>query len=380
MAIINNTVNGLVLTGGGARVAYQTGVLSAISDISREKHSQCPFQVITGTSAGAINAACVASYHDNFQTATQLLSEMWGTIHTNRVFRVDSITLISRGLRSVLDMVLGRLGGNNYNRGLLDTSPLIKLLKPHLRFNAIQEHIDAGQLRALGITAVNYANGTSKTFFQAHDDCLPWHRMRRQAEKTNIHLKHIMASTALPILFPPVKINNRYYGDGSLRNYTPLSSAIKLGATKLMVIGARQSEPSPHQPKSLQDSLSIPSVGKIIGVLINTLLLDAIDFDCERLSRINHTITQLSDQHSSQLRPIDVLVIRPSEDLGRLALDAYQDIPPSLRHFINSLGKPEASADLVSYLLFEPSYTQRLIQLGYADAMKKKTDIQLFLS
>lgn len=371
---------GLVLTGGGARGAYQAGVLSALGEIMRDNDIPNPFSIITGNSAGSINAAYMAANIDQFDMAANTIRSMWESIHTEQIFHVDSLSLFRIVSRWGFELISGKLSGKKKARGLLQTDPLYKLIQTHIPFEKIQKQIDAGNLHSLGITAVNYSTGTSKTFFQGHSEIQSWHRTRRRAESTQIQAEHVMASTALPILFPPVKIKDRYYGDGSLRNYTPLSPAIKLGASKLFVIAVRQPEKDPHDLDVIKQAQTKPTLARVLGVVFNTVLLDAIDFDYERISRINHTLSGLSDQAHTQLKPIDVLMVRPSEDLGQIAAEEFRAMPATLSHLIQGLGTNTEAADLISYLLFERAYATRLIRLGYKDAYYRKAEILSFLA
>lgn len=376
---ISTPLTGLVLTGGGARGAYQAGVLSAIGDILKSENLENPFKVITGNSAGSINAAYLAANIDNVHSAANTIRSLWESIHTEHVFRVDSLSLFRITLRWLYELTSGKLSGKKKARALLDTSPLYDLLSSKVPFYQIQHQIDTGQLHSLGITAVNYSTGTSKTFFQGHPSIDPWHRMRRRSERTLIETDHIMASTALPLLFPPIKIKDRYYGDGSLRNYTPLSPAIKLGASKLLVIGVRRPEKDPHDINELERARTKPTLARTLGVIFNTVLLDAIDFDYERISRINHTLSSINDHSHTQLKPIDVFMIRPSQDLGIIAAEECHEMPSTLGHLMHGLGSNTEAADLISYVLFENGYTKRLIKLGYADTLNRKKELLEFM-
>ncbi|MGE4170584.1 MAG: patatin-like phospholipase family protein [Candidatus Margulisiibacteriota bacterium] len=365
---------GLVLTGGGARGAYQAGALRAINDIIADMDNPHPFQILTGTSAGAINVGFLASHGEQFSASTQTLQYLWESMTTEKVFKIDLKTLIKIASHWVWDLSTGSFNKTKMARALLDTEPLYHLI--HREFNPVGIHnnLQQGFLDSVAITAVNYATGSSRTFFQGKGT--PWQRNRRSGESVVLTPKHIMASAALPLLFPPVQLaDNDYYGDGSLRNYTPLSPAIHLGAEKLMVIGVRRDD---GDAPIVGDHF--PSVARMLSVVLNSILLDAIDLDFERMSRINTTLSKLPDQTNTSLRPIDVCMLRPSEDLGRMATLDSKKMPATIRYLVRGLGSTHEASDLISYLLFEPEFIDKLIQLGYQDTLKKADEIRTFFS
>lgn len=371
---------GLVLTGGGVRMAYQAGVLSGISDINQSRGKagiENPFQIITGSSAGSLNATGLAMYHNDFKYSTELLCSLWRSITTDKLYKLNMNFILKSGALGQLGKLVGVFKPSK-SASLLDTSPFLSFIRPYLKFPLIQRHIDTGTLEALCVMAVNYSNGTSTAFFQSSDACLPWYRARRSSQRTKITTKHIMASGALPILFPPVRINRHYYGDGSLRNYTPLSAAINLGATKLLVITG-QSIDAPV-PVTRPSKPALPSTAQTLGVLLNTLIIDAVDFDTERVNRINSSIAKLPNQAHPTLKPIELLKIQPSQDLGQLSINMQAAIPKTMRKLMSKLGNSGSSGELMSYLLSEPVYTQALINLGYNDALNQKETIRQFLA
>ncbi|NQY75325.1 MAG: patatin-like phospholipase family protein [Candidatus Margulisbacteria bacterium] len=364
---------GLVLTGGGARGAYQAGVIRAITEITDDMGIVNPFPVLTGTSAGAINATYLSSFAEDMTIASKRLVRLWTRISTKQVYRIDLLSMAGIGLRWLLELSSGGLSPKKKARALLNTEPLMELIQRGIKFQKIQENIDKGYIHSLALTAVNYSSGNSRTFFQGGAGVEPWERLRRKGLAANITPEHIMASTAIPMLFPPIKLDGQYYGDGSLRNYTPLSPAIKLGAQKLIVVGVRRKE-----NKLMEHMDMSPTPARILGVLLNSVLLDAIDYDYERLTRINHTLKFVHETAETPLKKVDVLMIRPSQDLGIIASEEAEHMPKTILHFIHGLGTSQEASDLISYLLFEPSYTGRLIELGQKDAMEKETDIRAF--
>ena len=231
---------GLVLTGGGARGAYQAGVLTGIAEIMAEEGIHHPFPILSGSSAGSINASYLAAYGDDILSATYELRSLWENIATDQVFKTDAISLAKIAGRWIMELSSGSLFGQHRARALLDTAPLRELLTTRTPFNRIHQNIESGAIKSLAVTAVNYSDGTNVTFYDSCQKSRPWQRTRRRAEPCHITADHIMASAAIPLVFPPIQVGEHYYGDGSLRNYTPLSPAIKLGASKLLVIGVRR--------------------------------------------------------------------------------------------------------------------------------------------
>jgi NTE family protein len=374
-----NPKTALVLTGGGARAAYQVGVLKAVcrqmpADVGN------PFPILCGTSAGAINAATLATYAMQFRMGVRRLDRVWRNFRVNHVFQSDSISITRSGARWLLAMMLGGFSRHT-SAYMLDRKPLAALLDHYLPFDQIQAAIDSGALHALNVCASGYSSGESVNFFQGVETIKPWRRARRIGIKSRIELKHLMASSAIPFIFSAVPIHREYFGDGSMRQQAPISPALHLGAERVLVIGVHKDiEPSPERTKELD----YPSPAQIAGHILNSIFLDSLDADLERLTRINNTVRGIAPHKRQelgiQLREVETLVVSPSEDLGAIAQRHAHHLPRMLRFFLRGIGATSKSgSSLVSYLLFEKSYCQELIALGYADAMNKKEELASFL-
>ena len=368
---------GLILSGGGARAAYQVGVLKAISGLL-PRNAVNPFPIICGTSAGAINAAVLAVYAPCFREGVKRLSLVWKMFRADMVYRADARGIFRSGAHWFAAMLLGGLGRYNPT-SLFDNTPLEQLLKRYVPCEKIQESIDSGALRALCVTASGYTTGQAVSFFQGTDDLKIWRRARRVGSAAKISIAHLMASAAIPLMFPAVKVNREYFGDGSMGQMAPISPALHLGADRVLVIGVRQ----PNQlEEPRQRAGSYPSLAEVAGHLLNSIFLESLDADLERLQRINRTISLIAteDQGKTPLRPVDVLVVSPSEDLGEIARKYARHLPRPVRFLLRGLGVRNSSGtSLLSYLLFEKPYCRRLIALGYADTMQRKTEVLKFL-
>lgn len=374
---------GLVLTGGGARAAYQVGVLRALRE---QLGAGFGFDVLAGASAGAINSTALASYADDFGEGVHQLEATWSRLTPDRVYRTDFGSLMSIGATWLRQLSAGGLLGPPGANALLDTTPLRTLLRSCLPLERIPEQVASGHVCGVAVTATSYHTGTAITFFDAIPTANTWTRSTRLGVREALTIDHVLASTAIPMFFPPIPIAGQWYGDGCVRMTAPLSPAIHLGAERIVAIGIRYARTAaetdvlnraaPH-PK--------PTVSEISGVLLNAMFLDSLDTDVERMHRINATLSLLSAEQYARmqhpLRPIPLLVLRPSRDLGRLAVEQYRHFPRTLRYLLRGIGATgETGWDLVSYLAFEPTYIARLMELGYDDTRSRRAEIDAFFA
>lgn len=371
---------GLILTGGGARAAYQVGVLKAIAEIL-PRSARNPFSIISGTSAGAINAVTLAVNAGHFRQGVKYLLSFWNHARVDHIYRADPLGVFGNTLKWLAGLILSSLGSNRLDRvSLLDNTPLEQLLAETLPCDKIQESIDAGHLHALSITASGYTSEQSVTFYQGVKEIVPWQRARRLGVPARMEARHLQASSAIPFLFPAVRINREYFGDGSMRQIAPISSALHLGARRVLVIGVGQS--SEEQVKRRR-SYAYPSLAQIAGHALNSIFLDSLELDLERLRRINHTIGLLSPEQrmGTSLQHVDVLVIQPSESIEKIAQRYAGNLPWSIRFLLRLVGAMRRSgANLVSYLLFDKQFCRALIDLGYQDAMRRKDEVLALLN
>jgi NTE family protein len=369
---------GLILTGGGARAAYQVGVLKAIAEIL-PRRTKNPFPIICGTSAGAFNAVTLAVYAQGFRLGVQYLEKMWKSFTAHDIYRADALGVLSNSLRWFGGLILNGLGINKLNNvSLLDSSPLAELLDRSLPSEKIQENIDAGMLHALCISASGYGTGHSVNFFQSVQGVQPWQRARRLGIATYIEAKHILASSAIPFIFPAVRINREYFGDGSMRQIAPISPALHLGATRILVIGTGQIDDIPASRSKMDE---YPSLAKIAGHALDSIFLDSLEVDIERLNRINKTIDLIPEdvRHHLHLHHIEVLQISPSQSIEKIAGRYAKQLPYPIRFLLSGVGAMRRNAsNLVSYLLFEKDFCRILIDLGYQDAMNRKAELLAF--
>ena len=369
----------LLLGGGGARAAYQVGVLKAVSELTDSNQTN-PFPIICGTSAGSINALALASFAYDFQHGVNQIVNVWSNFKVAMVFRVDAKNLAFRIIR----WTWSNLGFGRSNKGptsILDNNPLRHLLGATINLNRIQQSLSEGQLHAYCVTACSYTTGESTTFYDGHESVKPWHRTHRDGRRSTITLDHLMASSAIPVLFPSVQIGNEHYGDGSMRQGSPISPALHLGADKILIIGLRLERPDSAPPISPPP----PSLGQISGYVMDTLFLNSLRADLERLERINRTLKRnISDKRvedgTNELKVIEHLLISPSEDIANIAQKYYNDLPKSFRIALKFLGmKRGNSRRLISYLMFTKRFCQELIELGYRDAMVQRAEIIEFI-
>ena len=369
----------LVLTGGGARAAYQVGVLAAIAEILPDKKRN-PFPIICGTSAGAINAAYLATRTDHFAAGVADLRRLWRAFHAGDVYRADALGMAASASSWLAAMAGGWLVKKS-PRSLLDNAPLRSLLTRYLDFSRIEEAINEGRLQSLSITCSGYGSGQSVSFFQGRSDLDPWHRAQRHGAHVKLDIEHLLASSAIPFVFPAVKINREYFGDGSMRQVAPISPAIHLGADKILVIGAgRQATQEVARPADG----NYPSLAQIAGHTLSSIFLDSMWADLERIQRVNKTLGLIPEtvrqEQGMQLRPIDVLVIAPSERLDFLAAAHAASLPWPVRAFLGGIGAMNKNGGaLTSYLLFERPYTRALTQLGRKDTLARRDEVLKFL-
>lgn len=385
---------GLLLTGGGARAAYQVGVLEAIADLRQacgEAHGPNPFPIITGTSAGAINAAALACGADHFDRAVRRIARVWRQFHASQVYGADSLSVMRSGARWLTLVSLGwalARWRRMRPKSLLDNSPLEKLLVKMVPLVRLPRLIRKGHLTALAVTASSYSSGEHVTFFEAAAPVKPWVRSQRKAASDRITHEHLLASSAIPFIFPAkgIEVDDHieYFGDGSMRQSAPIAPAIHLGAERILVIGAGRM----HEPKgdaAANPTPSYPTLAQIAGHALSNIFLDALSVDVERVQRINQTLSLIPEekrQHSA-LRPIELLVIAPSQRLDAVAARHVGDLPGPVRTMLGALGVTSNMADvrgaaLASYLLFESGYTQELMALGRADTLAMRAEVCRF--
>ena len=368
----------LILTGGGARAAYQVGFLLAVAKLSNHRRHN-PFPILCGTSAGAINAAGIACLADNFGKAVSILAGVWRNMHASHIYRADTLGIGISGARWMSLLALGWLI-RNPPRSLLDNAPLRELLTRHLDFKGIDRSIAKGVLHAVSISASGYESGESISFFQAHPSAQPWRRVQRLGIRAQIGVDHLLASSAIPFIFPATRIHREFFGDGSMRQLAPISPAIHLGAERVLIVGA--SRKNEHQDRQRVDSH--PSLAQIAGHALSSIFLDGLAVDIERMQRINQTLSSIPPeirQHSGiPLRPIKTLIIAPSERLDRIAAEHANALPWGVKALLSGIGAMNRHGGaLTSYLLFEKPYTRALIDLGYADTMARSIEVGDFL-
>jgi NTE family protein len=370
----------LVLSGGGARAAYQVGVLKGIAGIlPRSVYN--PFPIICGTSAGAINALSIAGRAGPFRLRTKKLERIWHELTPADVYRTDATGVIKNTFHLLASFVHSGYGiGRPIS--LLDNSPLRQMMEDYVKFDYLDTAIDNGELQAIAITAMSYASGKSVTFFQGHEKIPAWNRSRRRGEKIPISIDHLMASTAIPGLFPAVQINSDYFGDGAVRQLKPISPALHMGANKLLIIGVSDNPSHSQKSTGMQHS---PSTAQIVGHMFNSAFIDAVESDIETLQSINRLASALPQSlreknNISDLNPVDVLAISPSESIDKIAQNYLHELPRSLRLFLRLTGATArgGGSSAASYLLFEPGFCRELIDLGMRDAQAKKDEIRQF--
>ena len=376
---------GLAMTGGGARGAYQAGVLKRVGEIARVRAQGNPFAIVGGASAGAINGAAVAVGSDDFSPATDRLAKFWSRLEPHDIFRTDLLSQTRNSITWIIDLSFGGFLGGGNAQSLLDATPLRYLLAKSIDCSRIQRNINAGHLYAFAISATNYNSGKSYLFIQGKKGHPMWNRVRRVTLATEITIDQLCASAAIPLIFQPVKLETEqgtaFFGDGCVRLQQPLSPVIRLGAERILAIGVR-GEKLEHQKESYEDSRT-PSLAQILGVLLNVMFLDHLASDVEHLERLNRLIREghIAQTHRPEkMRSLKALIITPSVDLSKLAESHQRDAPYLLSYFVNGLARDASScSDLMSYLLFTPRYMKALADIGYQDASRRIDEIEEFL-
>lgn len=369
----------LILPGGGARASYQVGVLKAIAELCPQLEN--PFPILCGTSAGAINAVALACREENFVNSSQWLEQLWLDLRADHVYRSDWTGITRNAWRLLLSLFNSGIAVGR-PVALLDSLPLKQLLREKIDFSGIGRNLQSGKLSAVSVTAMNYTELVSVTFFQGGPEKADWQRWRRHGIPTPLQLRHLMASTAIPTIFPPQRIGRNYYGDGALRQLTPISPALHLGAEKVLIVsptGHRRNYEKPYK------RIHSPAFGQIIAHLLNSAFVDSLETDIEMLEQMNQMLKlfdgQLTNQEGRVLKPIEPLVISPSEDIDVLAEEYAGYLPRSVRTFLRVSGgsSSDGGVNVASYLLFSPEFCERLIALGYSDGMAAADQIRAFL-
>jgi len=370
----------LILTGGGARAAYQVGVLKAIAEFL-PRNAHCPFPIICGTSAGALNAATLAVNAGNFRRGVQYLTNTWRNFHAYRIYRTDVVGVFNNSMLWLAGVVLNMIGINKLSKvSLLDNSPLIELLEEMLPCEKIQDSIDAGFLHALSITASGYGSGQSVSFYQGVKQLVPWRRRGRVGIPMQIENRHLLASSALPFIFPATLINREYFGDGSMRQTAPISPALHLGATRVLIIGVSMNGDQGNYDRA--DIGQYPSLASIAGHTLNSIFLDSMEADLERLKKINDLVAIMPEEMRvrAEIRHVDALIILPSQPIDKIAERHATELPWTIRLLLRLIGaRQQSGGTLVSYLLSEKKFCSALIDLGYQDALKRRDEIMTFL-
>lgn len=370
----NDRKTGLILSGGGSRAAYQVGVLRAVANIL-PKGAANPFQIISGTSAGALNAVAIASQAHRFRTAVRTLEHLWKTIDSSQVYTPYSGNLLT----SASSLVLSAFNGNKADTAvaLLNNLPLRQLLEKVIRFERIQRNINLGHLDAISVTASAYSTGESISFFQSMQGIAPWQGPHRTGVRTKLQLDHLMASTAIPVVFPAVGIDDQYFGDGAIRQIAPTSTAIHLGAGRILAIGVSANGRKKPFENHMTDQ---PSLLQILGHIMNSAFVDTLENDLEFLRHINELVplvpSKLAEENKLSMSKVKLLEISPSKELNVMAMEYYHELPKPMAKYI----KEGSSGTLLSLILFESGFCSALCDLGYKDAMEKESEIREFFA
>jgi NTE family protein len=369
----------LVMSGGGARAAYQVGFLRALA----RRFPDLSLPILTGVSAGAINAAVLASREGSLESRTAALAELWRGLHAKDVYRVGAWSLLANMTRTGLRLVSGGAVRTHRLYSLVDTEPVKQLLERSLgvvdgEIPGIERNLAAGTLHAVAVTATSYATGQSITFVQGRG-IRTWERAHRRSVETKLRVEHVMASAALPMLFPAVQVGGRWFGDGGIRLTAPLSPAVHLGARRIIAISTRYGRSQAEADQPATDGY--PPIAQVAGVLFNAIFLDLFDADALTLQRMNRVVERLPPGERGELAPVELLLHRPSCDLGRLANEYEAELPRAFRFMTRGLGTRETrSNDLLSLVMFQPDYLAKVIELGESDALRRMNEIEAFLA
>lgn len=386
----------LMLTGGGARAAYQVGVLQAMSDLRRAckvPNQTNPFPIIAGTSAGALNASALACGCDDFDATVRMIANVWRHFRAGDVYRTDSVSMLRSSANWMTLLSMGWLVAKWRQlkpKSLLDNTPLAELLRQMVPLERLPWLIRKGHLQALAVSTSSYSSGEHITFFQGHKSLSPWVRSHRRGLRDKITHEHLLASSAIPFLFPamalPFEGQTTYFGDGSMRQTAPVAPAIHLGAERVCVIGAGLMHEPRTQPAARSEA-TYPTLAQIAGHTLSSIFLDSLSVDVERIRRINQTLSLVAPEmrSASALRRVDLLLISPSQRLDDIASRHVDELPNAVRALLGGIGVSSHASDikgaaLASYLLFEPGYTRELMALGFADAMRQRTEICQFFN
>jgi len=365
----------IVLGGGGARAAYQVGALRAIAQL-QTRGAPLPFPIVCGTSAGAINAATIAMHADDFRRGVARLARWWRRIGASHVYRSDFGSL-SRHSAQFLAAVLTGAHAPEGVASVLDNTPLSDLLRDEFDWTRIDDRVRDGSLRALAINATSYSTGNSVSFFQGAPDITGWRRMRRSGQRAQLSHDHLLASTAIPFLFPAARIESDWYMDGSVRQIAPLSAALNLGARRLLVIAVGQFNGQQG------GAAAYPSFAQAAGHALSTIFLDNVAADVERTMQVNRVLELVPPEQASRLPVghVDLLVLAPSRDIGAMALQYVDRLPGPVRTLLRAFGSTAGTgANLTSYLMFDRSFCRALMALGYGDTMARRDDVVAFLN
>lgn len=369
----------VILTGGGARAAYQVGVLKAISDVLPDNWN--PFRIICGTSAGAINAVALAGSGDHFEQSVQSTEQIWRSLHVDHVFRADLWGIVKCLSHWARALVRGGIEGD-HPVSLLDNSPLGELLAREISFERLTRAIEHNYIEAVSITACGYNSGDSVSFFQGASHLKGWRRVKRVGTPCQLDLCHVLASAAIPTIFAPVRINREYFGDGAIRQLSPMSPALHLGANHILVVGVSANSTTATQRKVMEGP---PTIAQIVGHLFNSIFLDSLEADVEHMHRVNALLngTHHTEGHEKDsphvLRPIKTLTIAPSQPIDLLATKHIADLPKNVRRLFGAVGAgPQGGGSMASYLLFEGAFCGELIDLGYQDGLAQAEAILAF--